>query len=186
MTTQSRSLAPSLDRRSLLRSTVMVAGAAVALPTLGSLAGCKFAPASLTDLQPLIRAISARVIPETDTPGALTAGVPEYITAVFEQHFTEEQQSDFASGLEAIAALHEAGFAEASEAEQDAMLTQLSDAADGSAGKATWQQLRDMAVFGFYTSETASEQMPYEDIPGRYDGCVPLAEIGGAWLDRGV
>ena len=48
------------------------------------------------------------------------------------------------------------------------------------------QQLRDLVIFGFYTSEAATSELSYEELPGRYDGCVPMAEIGRAWLDRGV
>ena len=52
--------------------------------------------------------------------------------------------------------------------------------------KAHFSQIRDMVIFGYYTSEVASEELAYEEYPGRFDGCVPLSEIGAAWLDRGV
>lgn len=173
---------PSMDRRSLLRSTVMVAGAAVALPSLVSLTGCS-APASIAEQMPLLSAVSDRIIPVTDTPGAVAAGVPEYIAAVFDQHFTEEQQDEFLSGLAVIGA---AGFASQSPEQQDKTLSELAAASDGDAGQAIFQQLRDMTLFGYYTSETATQELSYEEIPGRYDACVPLSEVGRAWLDRGV
>lgn len=174
---------PSMDRRTLLRGSVTVAGAAIALPALVSLGGCSSAPPTLVDHMDLISAVADRVIPATDTPGALAAKVPEYIAAVYEQHFTEDQQRDFANGLSAIA---DTGFLKADADGQDATLGNLIQASESDAGKATFQQLRDMTIFGFYTSEIATEELAYEELPGRYDGCVPLSEIGRAWLDRGV
>ncbi len=175
----------SMDRRSLLRGSVTVAGAAIVLPSLATLGGCSSVPPTLEKSMTLISVISDRIIPETDTGGALAANVPSYIAAVYEKHFTEEQQGDFVSGLSDISgALSDAGiqFVDTAEpADVDAVLQRLDDD-----GNETWQLLRDLTVFGFYTSETATKELAYEEIPGRYDGCVPLAEVGSAWLARGV
>lgn len=181
---------PTLNRRSLLRGTVTVAGVAVVLPSLFSLAGCTSKPASLSGQMDLIAAVSDRIIPKTDTGGALDAKVPDYIAAVFEQHFTEDQQGEFADGVAIFDALaKDAGaesFAAASAEQQDAILSALDSATDDRPGKATYGQLRDMVIFGFFTSEVATETLAYEEIPGRYDGCLPLADVGAAWLERGV
>jgi len=174
---------PGLNRRSLLRGTITVAGAAIVLPSLASLAGCSSAPPALTPHLDLISAISDRIIPATDTGGALVAKVPEYIAAVFDQHFTEDQQREFVDGLSAFT---DAGFAKASAEQRDEILSSFDSAEASDTGTATFQQLRDMTIFGFYTSEVATEELAYEEIPGGYDGCVPLAEIGSAWLERGV
>lgn len=174
---------PSMDRRSLLRGTVTVAGAAIALPALVSLGGCTSTPPTLIEHMDLLSAVSDRIIPATDTGGAIAAKVPEYIAAVYEQHFTADQQSEFASGLSAIA---DTGFMQADATKRDEILSGFATADDADEGKATFQQLRDMTIFGFYTSEVATEELAYEELPGRYDGCVPLTDIGRAWLDRGV
>jgi hypothetical protein len=168
----------SLNRRALLRRTATIAGAAIVLPPLVSLGGCTSAPATLADKMELISTISDRIIPATDTGGALVAKVPEYIAAVYEQHFTEEQQADFTAGLSAISdRLSDAGTPE----EIDTVLAALDEDDD-----ATWRSLREMTIFGYYTSETATEELAYEELPGRYDGCVPLEDVGSAWLARGV
>ncbi|MDY7098085.1 MAG: gluconate 2-dehydrogenase subunit 3 family protein [Pseudomonadota bacterium] len=172
-----------MDRRTMLRGTVTIAGAAVALPSMLSLGACSATPATLEGRMELISAIADRIIPATDTPGAIAANVPQYIAAVFEQHFTDEQRSEFVAGL---GVLGDEGIAGASPEQQDTILTRF-DTGDGpDAGKAAFQQLRDMTIFGFYTSEVAPQELAYEEIPSRYDGCVPLAEIGSAWLERGV
>lgn len=181
---------PSLDRRAILRGTVTIAGTAVTLPLIGSLAGCNAAPASLANFMPLIRRIADRIIPETETPGAIAADVPGYVAAVFDAHFTAQQQSDFSAGLEAIADFaHTQGLAELETLETDeldAVLTKLASGEAEGAAPTAWQQLRDMVIFGFYTSEEATQELSYEQIPGRYEACVPFSEVGRAWLDRGV
>jgi len=181
---------PSIDRRSLLRGSVTVAGVAVALPGLASLAGCTGTPPALTNSMDLIAAVSDRIIPETASPGALGAKVPDYIAAVFDQHFTPDQQRAFADGIATFDSLAEQSgapsFASASAAQQDAVLSDLDTASDNSPAKAAFSQIRDMVIFGYYTSEVATEELAYEEYPGRYDGCVPLADIGSAWLERGV
>lgn len=179
-----------VDRRAVLRGAVTIAGASVVLPAFASLGGCSSAPASIEAKMPLIQAVSDRVIPATDTPGALTAGVPDYIAAVFDGHFTEEQKADFSAGLARFDKLAEAegasAFAEATTDQQDAVLAQLDGAEHGSGERETWHQLRDMVIFGFYTSEAGAEELAYEELPGRYAGCLPFEEIGRAWLERGV
>lgn len=180
----------TMDRRTALRGFVTIAGAAVVLPSIATLGGCSATPATLDRHTALLKAVIGRIIPATDTPGAIEAGVPEYIAAVFEQHMTPDQQSDFAAGLGAIAALAEregsSDFAAATPETQDDVLGKLAGSANGTPGKDTWQQLHDMTVFGFYTSEAATEELAYEEIPGRHIGCLPFEDVGRAWLDRGV
>lgn len=179
-----------VGRRAVLRGSVTIAGAAIVLPALGALGGCSASSPTLGRHIDLIGAIADRIIPATDTPGAVDAGVPAYIAALFNQHFAEEQQAEFLAGLDAIAALARAeGIADVGAtpaAKLDAFLASLAaNQTDGSA-KAVWQQLHDMTVFGFYTSEAATRELAYEEIPGRQIGCLPFEEIGRAWLDRGV
>ena len=180
----------SIDRRTALRGFVTIAGVAVILPSVATLGGCRATPATLEEHTVLLKAVVGRIIPKTDTPGAIEAGVPDYIAAVFEQHMTPEQQSDFTAGLGEIAALAKregvSDLAAATPEAQDGVLGKLAGSADGTPGKDTWQQLRDMTLFGFYTSETATQELAYEEIPGRQIGCLPFEEIGRAWLDRGV
>ena len=176
---------PSINRRTLLRGSVTLAGVAVVLPSMASLSGCTSTPPSLTAYGALIEAVVDRIIPATKTPGAVEAGVPQYIAALFEQHLDAAQQGELITALEAIETRTRAeghtSFAAASADQRDGVLTQVANERQPG-----WQALRDMAIFGFYTSETATEELAYEEIPGRYNGCVPLAEIGSAWLERGV
>ncbi|MFB3104238.1 MAG: gluconate 2-dehydrogenase subunit 3 family protein, partial [Pseudomonadales bacterium] len=42
--------------------------------------------------------------------------------------------------------------------------------------------VRQNTLFGYFTSEkVGKEVLNYDPIPDRYDGCVPLADIGNGW-----
>lgn len=42
--------------------------------------------------------------------------------------------------------------------------------------------MKELTLLGYYTSEAgATRELRYARIPGRFDGCVPLATIGRAW-----
>ena len=174
----------------MLRGTVTIAGVSVALPLMGTLAGCKgTVAADISEAMPLVTAVADRIIPQTDTPGAVAAGVPAYVALVAQDFFTDEQRGTFLEGLEAIAqTARDQGLASletATPEQQDAVLQSLVDAPAGSAARGAWRNLHDLVVFGFYTSEEATQELAYEELPGRYNGCVPYEEVGRAWLDRG-
>jgi len=43
-------------------------------------------------------------------------------------------------------------------------------------------KLKELTMVGYYTSEPgATEELQYVHVPGRYDGCEPLEEIGRTW-----
>lgn len=42
--------------------------------------------------------------------------------------------------------------------------------------------VRNYTLFGYYTSEKIGEEvLSYDPNPGKYEGCVPLKDIGNAW-----
>ena len=45
-----------------------------------------------------------------------------------------------------------------------------------------WRTMKELTLVGYYTSEPgATQELRHEAVPGRYEACVPLAEIGRAW-----
>jgi hypothetical protein len=42
--------------------------------------------------------------------------------------------------------------------------------------------LKELTLVGYYTSEVgATEELRYEHVPGRHEGCLPVEELGRAW-----
>jgi len=114
-----------------------------------------FTPAELA----VVNAAANQIIPETDTPGAVGAGVPGYIDLVVAGN--REHQKLYREGLAWLDAesqrRFQTGFAAAKPEQQLAILKPLCDAAD--AGKAAtvgerwFAAMKNMTCDGYYTSK---------------------------------
>ena len=131
----------------------------------------------------IVSQVAERIIPATDTQGAIGAGVPQYIDRVVS--LNPEHKRRFHAGLAWID--KESGrrfrrpFAKLSEAQQVELLTPLSDAVDAGretgAGERFFGLMKRLAADGYYTSQvglvrelgykggTALERFPSCEIP---------------------
>ena len=181
-----------MNRRDVLR---MLSGAAVA-PVLVPLSpqarlslGCGL-HARLSDhpstrvlagpQHDLVARIAEIIIPETDTPGAGTARVADFIDMLLAEWMTPAERDQVLAGLAQIDARSRAQngavFLERSPADQVALLESL-DGVRGQAGSAeeAFRRLKELTVYGYFTSEVVVTQVLQAPlIPGRFDGCVPV------------
>ena len=136
--------------------------------------------------------IADLIIPETDTPGALDAGVGEFIDYVVSTWFQADEQERFIAGLADIAsraqAEHQSSFADLSKEMQVQLLTHIEAAQQpvspfSSFGSGDFfAQIKELTVVGYYTSEVgATQERKYMPMPGRYDGYHKYAEVGRQW-----
>ena len=45
-----------------------------------------------------------------------------------------------------------------------------------------YRSMKSMAIWAYFTSEEIGEKvLNYDPIPGDYDGCKPLSEVGNRW-----
>jgi hypothetical protein len=194
-----------IDRRQFLLRAACVLGAAISPSVMAAVVRELGAPRSptrslLSDAQRLLVArLSELVIPTTDTPGAIEAGVPDFIDQIVSEWYTEAERTIFLDGLTALEAesrtRHGKPFLECSEAEQVALLewSQAQAPPRETGMTAMFQQmlaedapffpkLRELTVVGYYTSRIgAAQELAYVEIPGRYDGDYPAARLGRAW-----
>ena len=169
---------PAIDRREALRRAALLLGGALSAPAIaGVLAGCQaraaregeWTPRVLTPEQAeLVAAIAEHIIPETDTPGARAVGVHRFIDAMLAESFSADERRRFLGGLRDVRA-----------PVRRAQLEELDRAAvPGS----FFHTMKDLTLLGYYTSEIgATRELRHEPVPGRFDGCVPLADIGRTW-----
>lgn len=159
----------------------------------------------------LLAAIVDRIIPPTDTPGASAVGVPGFIEEVWTVCFSPEGKQQFLDELAAIderaQARHGASFLACTSAQQQALLAQVDseafqpsprtapappppdsvawvwgEPAVASAPPPFWQTVKRLTLLGYYTSEPgATQELRYEAVPGRYEGCLPFADVGRSW-----
>src|SRR5688572_8262468 len=99
-----------MNRREVIERTAMILGYAITGPALaGVLSGCKatpeqaFVPVFFTsDQASLIAALTEIIIPRTDTPGAIDAGVPMFIDRMLKEVYPKESQETFLKNLAAF------------------------------------------------------------------------------------
>jgi gluconate 2-dehydrogenase gamma chain len=123
----------------------------------------------------VISRIADLIIPETDTPGAIGAGVPVYIDMVVGRN--TDQQLLIADGLRWLEGQK---FMELTEEQQLSILLPLCDAADSKTSRARNVQffglLKRLTADGYYTSRTGLiDELGYKGNTARpnFPECVP-------------
>lgn len=186
-----------VSRRAALKQLALACGLALSASSLSALAASFSAPTDfsrskktlLTAKQlELVRTLGDIIIPATDTPGAVAAGVHDFIN-----HYTAycassaEQQQLLATLARIESAAHDefkTAFTALTNAQQLQLLNAMEQAQNGfnQADRKGLKQLKALVVFGYYTSEPgATQELAYLAIPGGYKGNFKLKEIGRAW-----
>lgn len=131
-----------------------------------------------------LEALVERIIPATDTPGAIEAGVPDFIELILEKGLMAKDAKRFIAGIGEVEDLSRSNYGsdyiELSAAHQDAILTGLEQKAANSRRDGVtpfFQVLKELTLVGYYTSEVgATREIRYLPAPGSYDGCVEWKE----------
>lgn len=139
----------------------------------------------------VLSAACERIMPASDTPGAVAAGVPQNIDRTLATWSSAAEVSRLKGGLTILDSEARSkfggAFASVTAAQQDAVLTLAEAEARASQAQRPPQahyfsQLREMTTTGYFTSQIgATQALRYDPNPGEYRGCVPLREIGRAW-----
>ena len=185
-----------MNRRDILKQSTIFAGAALSAGTISAiftscqteaLSSIKGSGLSQTQLD-LIAGVAERIIPKTDTPGAIEAKVHEFIDKQIALNFTDKESSLFAQGLEIFDKMGDdkfgKSFLDLTDDEQNGVLTDVvADFKNQKEGTPhIWPTLKGLTVTGFFTSELgATKALVYDPIPGEWQGCVDLSEVGGLY-----
>lgn len=186
-----------IGRREALRRTAMLLGGVLSAPAIaGVLAGCDSRTAdgtwrALTSEQgDLVATLAEHIIPETDTPGARAAGVHVFIDRMLAGHYGEEDRKRVLDGLEEFdeRARRECGnaFIRCSAEKQRVLLMRVDEEAyapmAGRRDVPWFRTIKELTVLGYYTSEIgATRELRHVAVPERFEGCVPLTQIGRTW-----
>ena len=138
------------------------------------------------DHRALAAAVSERIIPTTDTPGAIAAEVPAFIEMMLSEWYWPAERDMVMGGLTAMDSFarktHGKPFAAVTPEQQDAVLTlaqnQNMQQTLSDAPKDSFEHLRQLVIFGYYSSEIGcTVERVYVPVPGRYDGAYPYSEV---------
>ncbi len=178
-----------IGRRAFLaRTTQALAGMATAAVFTHSVSAANpaLAAANLATSQAEnLAAICERIIPTTDTPGAIAAGVPQYIAEVLNQVYLEEESDRFISNLRELAERVSSStgreFSSLTPTEQDAQLQRLAES-DDERESDFFNELRQLTVFGYYTSELgAKSETALANPMAPWNGDIAFSDVGKVW-----
>ncbi len=136
----------------------------------------------------LVSVVSDLMLPTTDTPGAIAAGVPEFIDRFLAKWNTASERAHFRSELQGIDVIARATFRrpflKLEVSAQYEVLRQLEEQSLGSPPgvlltgyKPFFRLMKEYLVVGYYTSEVgAGQELRWTPIPGQYLGCTPCAD----------
>ncbi len=149
------------------------------------------------------------ILPVTDTPGGLEVNLPQFIDMMIQDMFKPDEKELFRDGSDIFSQRFqdkfkkEIGFSNRDEMaqifadyfnlvteDQSKVLQRqemrLSDISESEIDDYKMYycliQVRKLSLFGFFTSEKiGKEVLSFDPIPGRYDPCIPVSEVGNAW-----
>ena len=180
-------LAATMTRRAALKRAALFLGVALTPSLIANVLQAAATPgAKAVFLSPaqldLVTAIAERILPLTDTPGATDVGVPAFVDLMLGKYSTESERQVFTAGLDEVNAAslasHAQSFVKISAAQQDAILMKIAVASQKKE-KTFFHQIKELTVVGYFTSEIVGRTvLHYDPVPGRFQGCVPISEVG--------
>lgn len=195
-----------MDRRKALKKTGLLAGATLAMPSfLSLLQSCKtetrldWQPKFFTEEEAkTISALIDTILPATDTPGGLDVKSDMFIDKVIAHTYDAEGQKNIRDAIAKFNATSKekygSVFYDLSDADRAAMLKEEESKAPkfnrGIWGKTVGEQkpvgfyrsMKSMAIWAYFTSEEIGENvLSYDPVPGGYEACKPLSEVGNRW-----
>ena len=176
----------NINRRALLLGAVFLVGGAAALTRFsrnsvaGSGQGTAFSPDQFT----LLEQVTDTLIPATDTPGAIGAGVPGFMRQMIAEWGSHETQAAMLGVLDRIEKQswnrHGASFLELT-GERRLELMRSFDSESIARQDVAYGQFKWLVLAGYYQSEIgATRELRFELVPGAWRSCLPLTEVGRA------
>ena len=184
-----------MDRRKFLIAMSGALGAQLIAPLSRVLhANADIDPVAFTGGEPLfseseraaVSALSEIIIPTTDTPGAIGAGVPDYIEFMLSEWYGQDERTRFLIGIKQVnayaQAYKQADFSDLDPAQQTEIVQRLHDGQmpmmkDG--GNLFFEHIKQLTLSGYYTSEVGmTVERVYQPVPGKFDGFYPYSEVG--------
>ena len=194
-----------MKRRELLRRTALMLGGlasgSVAQAVLAGVDGrSKIENPLFSSGQRSMTAVVAElIIPETDTPGAVEAGVPHFIELMVSDWYTDTERDIFFAGLKSLNQFCQEnfgrGFLDCNEEQQIKSLEHAEQESKTYKGKPAdlmskdvdentpfFTKIKELTVLGYYTSEVgAKQELSYNPMPMKFDGDFDFAEVGRQW-----
>lgn len=188
----------AMDRRAMLQRAMLLVGAT-------GLASCKFLPGSGTpvelgvDQMKLLEVFADTLIPQTDTPGALGAGVPKTVAAMYKNWASDETREALSGALDRLEAaarkITGKGFGEVDAAARQKFLSghdrdalksvpPPADAPKGnpfapivSVADIGYHKLKELVAITYYMSQVGlTKELEYQHVPGGWTPSIKVTK----------
>ncbi|NHK27940.1 gluconate 2-dehydrogenase subunit 3 family protein [Parvularcula flava] len=188
----------TVNRRTLLRQAVYMVGGAAGLNALAACSeqgveeggiprlsgpGRYFTGVRMTRLKLIVDTI----IPDTDTPGAVAAGVHTFIDQMMADWAAPDTREQFDKVIDELDERAVAAHGDRlTRLPQEQRFDIIRDYDLEKLGENSWpyRQFKNLVLVGYYHSQIgATQELQYELIPGELRACLPLSEVGRAWAD---
>jgi hypothetical protein len=181
-----------MNRREAVKTTAVMLGG-VLLTTGGFVAACAREQKSsstgvlTTEDQALIEEIADTLLPTTpSSPGAKAAGAGAAInlllTDCYEAHLQEHAVNGLAEFRRTCRKRRGADYVTLAAAERDTFLREIDAEAQHSRDPHYFGLIRELALRAYFSSEIGmTKAKRYILVPGRWEGCMPLAPGQPAW-----
>jgi len=185
-----------MKRREIIKYTALLTGAAVSAPLAGTLlSGCQ-APAveegsvALSffkqDEFNLVKNLADLILPRTDSPSASDVGVPEMIDHMVGKVYNQQNKDGYKNQFSKLLAyLDKVNFTTLDAPKKLDLLKELDLSVDESiadAQKAFLGFKQQTIAYYLSTEEIGTKFLNYLPVPGEYEACITLEEVGGkAW-----
>lgn len=178
-----------MERREVLRLVSLATGAAISAPLLGSLlSSCKtdikkddldyalqfFSKEEFAKIKSLVNTI----LPKTDSPSATDVGVHQVIDTMVGNVYSERRQKSYTERFNALVS-----YLDTSSENELAALQNLSKSSENEDAKRAFLNLKQQTIAYYLTTEEIGKNyLNYLPVPGEYEPCISLEEVGGkAW-----
>ena len=146
-----------------------------------------------------VAAVAETIIPATDTPGAIDAGVQHFIELMVQDWLNKRERDTFDQGLAELMASTQASYGKSYEVLKPAQQRDSLEALESAASDSAWYdfgntqrnfisearficQIKELTIWGFFTSETGATQvLRYEAMPMTFDGNRELGSNDSSW-----
>ena len=188
----------NMNRRQYLKQSGLLLGGLLSAPTLSAMS--RFGQSQTTSRSSIaftqtqstvIAEIAELIIPKTNTPGALDAGVPDFVQMMIKDCYKTAEQQSFMEGLNALEKENFSSLSAAAKTERLKKLeadtnvemagrnvkqTKLGDNLDvetmsaSAKGLPFWRLIKELTLLGYYTSEPGiSSNFEYVPVPGKFE-----------------
>lgn len=159
----------------------------------------------LTDAQrKIVAAMCEVIIPRTDTPGAIDAGVPHFVELMAALWFNQQERNIFDAGIRDIESRIPQAYGMPFDRLPPGQQLEVLEALEKAASDSPWYefantrrefisdapficQLKELTIWGFFSSEVGSKQvLRYNPMPMYFDGKLPLGPDDSTWAGRSL